>query len=270
MPNRKTSSLRHLLGLLFLLALPALAQPVTLETILQKKPFQSFTQGRFKLYFYAGSEADRERQRVLADRERALTKIEAFFGRRLIDPIHLLEIYKLETNPKLFSGSPTTPIDTLSSEGGVLEMVAKISRLLQSFFKADSRKRAVPQKRRAGAQASPLSAVNRRQLAQLGANGAWDRLNHSFSRLPENDKIALGGKIGARLREFGTGLNELQAVELKWLTQASVSAEWAAEKAAAGGADLHLARNLGDLYYSGKQYLQNRKEFLQFGGEVGQ
>ena len=130
------------------------------------------------------------------------------------------------------------------------------------------------------AETSKLSPAATQAAAYEKSSKAFDRFTGAFGKLGENDKKELGGQIGAKLtaatqeyeQKTGKKLTEAQSAELKWSTMASVSAEWAGNKAAnsKGNADPAAARNLGDLYYGGTEYTKSRNEYLQAGGPIGQ
>ena len=124
-----------------------------------------------------------------------------------------------------------------------------------------------------------LSPAATQAAAYEKSSKAFDRFTGAFGKLPEGDKKELGGLIGQRLTEAsaayeqktGKKLTEAQAAELKWSTMASVSAEWAGNKAGSpDNKDPNATRNLGDLYYGGREYGASRLEYINAGGKIGQ
>lgn len=124
-----------------------------------------------------------------------------------------------------------------------------------------------------------LSPTALREQAYAKSSAAFDKMTGAFNNLPEADKVSLGKAIGTKLKasktemeaKLGKPLTEAQAAELQWDTMASVSADWAGNKAATGGQlDKAGAKNLGDLYYGATNYLKFRAEYLQNGGTIGQ
>lgn len=124
-------------------------------------------------------------------------------------------------------------------------------------------------------EAVTISKEAKQEIAYDKSNQAWTKLNQGFDRLPETDKVELGKQIGAKIKELTKGqeLNPAQLEELKWSAQASVSADWAANKAsnpdsAKMGSQYMTA--VGNLYYGGMDYMKNRNEYLANGGQIGQ
>ena len=74
-----------------------------------EKPFlPPYTKGRFILHYYAGSLAEKDRDALIAARDKALAKIEQFFKRKLTAPVHLL-VYPTQEDAAPFPVGRTTP-----------------------------------------------------------------------------------------------------------------------------------------------------------------
>lgn len=120
-----------------------------------------------------------------------------------------------------------------------------------------------------------MSREARQAIAYDKSNQAWTKLNQGFDSLPEADKVDLGKQIGTKIKELtkGQDLNPAQLEELKWSAQASVSADWAANKASnpdSAKMGSHYMSAVGNLYYGGMDYMKNRNEYLANGGQIGQ
>ena len=131
---------------------------------------------------------------------------------------------------------------------------------------------------------SKLSQAATRDAAYAKGDKAFTRMTTAFGNLSDADKKDLGGQISSRLHSLtdGKNLTDAQKAELKYDTMAGVSAEWAQKKAGNAGLPSDApagyqpgalsadARNVGDLYYGGTEYLKTRQEYLNNGGQIGQ
>ena len=141
----------------------------------------------------------------------------------------------------------------------------------------------------AAGETSKLSPAATQAAAYEKSSKAYDRFMGALTKLPTDQQKEVGGLIGAKIKEstaayeasHGKKMTPAQAAELEWSTKASVSAEWAGSKGAGNIPDkppegykpgqlTDSARNMGDIYYGGREYNNTRMEYLNAGGQIGQ